>query len=58
MPSNMSVAFVATVGYPGILMGPAVLGFIARGYGLAVAFICLALSLLLVSPGALKLAYW
>lgn len=57
MPSNLSVAFVATVGYLGILMGPAVLGFIAHGYGLAMAFTCMSLSLLLVAAGALKLDY-
>lgn len=57
MSSNMSVAFVSTVGYLGILMGPALLGLIAHGYGLAAAFICMSLSLLLVAAGALKLEY-
>ncbi|WKX25422.1 MFS transporter [Tatumella ptyseos] len=55
MPSNMSVAFVSTVGYLGILMGPAVIGFIAHLSSLAAAFIFIAISLLIVVLGALKL---
>ncbi len=57
MSSAMSVASVATIGYLGILMGPAVLGFIAHSYGLRVSFLGLSLSLLLVAAGALKLRY-
>ncbi|WP_241626650.1 MFS transporter [Rosenbergiella epipactidis] len=55
MPSNMSVAFVSTVGYLGILMGPALIGFIAHSANLSVAFISIAISLVVVVLGALKL---
>ncbi|WP_241610071.1 MFS transporter [Rosenbergiella epipactidis] len=55
MPSNMSVAFVSTVGYLGILMGPALIGFIAHSVNLSVAFISIAVALAVVVLGALKL---
>lgn len=57
MPSNMSVAFVSTVGYLGILMGPALLGFIAHASSLSVAFMCMSLSLIIVAAGSLRLKY-
>lgn len=55
MPSNMSVAFVSTVGYLGILMGPALIGFIAHSANLSVAFVSIAAALAVVVLGALKL---
>jgi len=57
MPPNMSVAFVSTVGYLGILMGPALLGFIAHAFSLPVAFLCVSAALLLVMIGSMKLRY-
>ncbi|WP_241603416.1 MFS transporter [Rosenbergiella nectarea] len=55
MPSNMSVAFVSTVGYLGILMGPALIGFISHLASLSAAFVFIAISLVIVVLGALKL---
>ena len=55
MPSNMSVALVSTVGYLGILMGPALIGFIAHTTNLSVAFISIAISLVVVVLGGVKL---
>jgi len=55
MPSNMSVALVSTVGYLGILMGPALIGFVAHTTNLSVAFISIAISLVVVVLGAVKL---
>jgi predicted MFS family arabinose efflux permease len=39
MPVSMAVAAVSTVGYLGILLGPALIGFIARQSSLSTAFI-------------------
>lgn len=55
MPASMSVSFVATVGYLGILAGPALLGFIAQASGLATAFLFVALVLCMVIFGAFSL---
>lgn len=57
MPPNMSVALVSTIGYLGILMGPALLGFIAHNAGLATAFLSIAFALIMVVGGAVKLRY-
>ncbi|WP_370425707.1 MFS transporter (plasmid) [Pantoea vagans] len=57
MPANMSVAFVSTVGYLGILMGPALLGFIAHAFSLSIAFTCLSVALLFVVFGTLRLRF-
>ncbi len=54
VPPNISVAFVSTVGYLGILMGPALLGFITQLAGLSFAFMCIAVLLWLVVVGAVK----
>lgn len=48
MPSGLAIASVTTVGYAGILVGPAVVGFVAQGIGLSNAFWILAAMLLLV----------
>ena len=55
MPANMSVAFVSTVGYLGILMGPALIGFVAHTASLAIAFIGVAVALVIVIYGAVTL---
>lgn len=43
MPAGMAVAAVTTTGYAGILLGPAMIGFVADATSLAVAFGALAL---------------
>lgn len=48
MPSALAVASVTTVGYAGILAGPAVIGFVANATGLHTAFWMLAGLLMLV----------
>ncbi|MBS0909149.1 MFS transporter [Tatumella sp. JGM118] len=57
MPSNMSVAFVSTVGYLGILMGPALIGFIANMTSLQVAFLCMSVSMICIIAGAFRLRF-
>ncbi|WP_241576240.1 MFS transporter [Rosenbergiella collisarenosi] len=56
MPSNLSVAYVSTVGYLGILLGPAIIGFIAHAASLSSAFLCIAVVLLVIIYGALSLS--
>jgi len=57
MPVNMSVAMVATLGYLGILGGPALIGFIAHLSSLYVAFTVVAAALLIITFSAGKLKY-
>lgn len=38
MPSGLAVAAISTVGYAGVLAGPAVIGFVAQAVGLRAAF--------------------
>lgn len=57
MPVNMSVAMVATLGYLGVLGGPAVIGFIAHLSSLYVAFSVVAAAFLIITLGAYKLKY-
>jgi len=45
MPENVAVAAVTTLGYAGILAGPAAIGFVAHATSLPVAFLMLALAL-------------
>ncbi len=49
MPTGLAVATMTTVGYAGILVGPAAIGFIAKVGGLALAFGLLAAPLCLVT---------
>lgn len=42
MPGNLAIAAVTTLGYAGILLGPAVIGFVARSSSLPVAFLIVA----------------
>ena len=53
MAENVAVPAVSTLGYAGILLGPAFIGFIAHGSSLAVAL--LALAGLLVGAGGVGL---
>lgn len=57
MPVNMSVAMVATLGYLGILGGPALIGFIAHFSSLYVAFSVVAAAFVIITFGAYKLKY-
>lgn len=57
MPVNMSVALVATLGYFGVLGGPALIGFIAHLTDLYTAFAIMALTFLVIAVGAFKLNY-
>jgi predicted MFS family arabinose efflux permease len=46
MPENVAVPAITTVGYAGILAGPAAIGFVAAAANLQIAFLILALLLL------------
>jgi MFS family permease len=46
MPENIAVPAVSTMGYTGILMGPAAIGFVAHATSLPVAFLIIAILLL------------
>jgi len=52
MPSGLAIAAVTTVGYAGILVGPAGVGFLAQAIGLPGAFWVLAALLILVPLSA------
>lgn len=49
MPSSLAIASVTTVGYGGILLGPASIGFVAQHYSLSTALVMLAGLLLIVA---------
>ncbi len=49
MPANLAVAAVTTLGYSGILTGPAGIGFVAHAAGLPVAFLGVAALLLIIT---------
>lgn len=55
--ANMSVAFVSTMGYLGILLGPVILGFITHLTSLSVAFLCVAASMFIVVFGGMTLRF-
>lgn len=46
MPEHIAVPAITTLGYAGILAGPALIGFIAHGSSLSVAFVLIAVLLL------------
>jgi hypothetical protein len=52
MPVSLAVAAITTTGYAGILVGPAVVGFVAKLAGLSTAFWMLAALMLLVTLSA------
>ena len=52
MPSGLAIASVTTIGYTGILAGPALIGFVARGLSLPVALLGVAVLLMGVALGA------
>ena len=49
MPESIAVPAITTLGYAGILAGPAVIGFIAHGSSLSFAFVLIALLLVAVA---------
>jgi MFS family permease len=51
MPESIAVPAITTLGYAGILAGPAVIGFIAHGSSLSFAFALMALLLVAVAVG-------
>ena len=52
MPASLAVAAITTIGYAGILAGPAVIGFVAHATSLNIAFAMLGGALLLVAASA------
>ena len=57
MPSGLAIAAITTLGYAGILLGPAAIGFVAKHVGLTLAFwmipallICVPLCAAVVAP--------
>ncbi|AIY40690.1 Putative membrane protein [Collimonas arenae] len=52
MPSSLAIAAITTIGYAGILAGPALIGFVAHASSLNIAFSGLGCALLLVAASA------
>ncbi|CDG81097.1 MFS transporter [Janthinobacterium agaricidamnosum] len=52
MPASMAVAAITTIGYAGILAGPALIGFIAHATNLKFSFAALGCALLLVAASS------
>lgn len=52
MPEGLAVAAVTTLGYAGILAGPALIGLIAQASSLVIAFLCVAAALFGVAISA------
>ncbi|MDC8759524.1 MFS transporter [Janthinobacterium fluminis] len=52
MPASLAVSAITTLGYAGILAGPAVIGFVAHATSLSMAFAGLGCALLLVAASA------
>ena len=52
MPTHLAIAAVTTLGYAGVLLGPALLGFVAKLTGLPAALGLVALLLALAASGA------
>lgn len=49
MPASLAIATITTIGYLGILMGPAIIGFVAHATSLPAAFALLALGMLAIA---------
>lgn len=52
MPPSLAVAAITTMGYAGVLAGPALIGFVAQATSLPAAFLCLAALTLAVAATA------
>ena len=48
MPPALAVAAMVTIGYAGVLAGPAAIGFVAQATSLPFAFVCLAILMLVI----------
>ncbi|SMQ58655.1 Sugar phosphate permease [Devosia lucknowensis] len=49
MPPSLAIAAITTLGYAGILAGPAAIGFVAQHWSLGIAFVLVAAGLLFVA---------
>ena len=49
MPASLAIAAITTLGYAGILVGPAAIGFLAQHWNLSVAFVVVAAGLTFVA---------
>ncbi|MET0438971.1 MAG: MFS transporter [Devosia sp.] len=49
MPASLAVAAITTLGYAGILVGPAAIGFVAQHWSLSTAFVLVAAGLVFVA---------
>lgn len=56
MPANLAISAMTTLGYAGILSGPALIGFISQWISLSGAFLMIALLLFAVAASARKVA--
>lgn len=52
MPESLAIPAITTLGYAGVLAGPALIGFVAQGSSLVVAFCAVATALLLIGVAA------
>jgi MFS family permease len=52
MPENLAIPAITTMGYAGVLAGPALIGFVAHSTSLRTAFTAVAISMLLVATSA------
>jgi MFS family permease len=55
MPSNLAVAAITTIAYAGVLIGPAIVGFVAQHLGLTTSFWMLALLLCAIPASAKRI---
>ena len=55
MPESLAVPAMTTMGYAGLLAGPALIGFVARETGLSIAFVLLAILMTIVAATARRL---
>jgi predicted MFS family arabinose efflux permease len=49
MPASLAIAAITTIGYAGILVGPAAIGFVAQHWNLGAAFVLVAAGLIFVA---------
>lgn len=52
MPVNMAISAMTTIGYAGILAGPALIGFVVHGFSLVTAFAAIVVLLVAVAASA------
>jgi len=52
MPASLAISAMTTIGYAGILAGPALIGFVSQWFGLTTAFSAIAMLLLAVAASA------